>query len=66
MQQTILTQQQLDALATTQEDTQISACMAQAGCSAPAVAAQEFDELKKAYAILTDKSARGALDDCLE
>eukprot|EP00882_Tetradesmus_deserticola_P009183 GHRQ01009685.1.p1 GENE.GHRQ01009685.1~~GHRQ01009685.1.p1 ORF type:complete len:127 (+),score=50.68 GHRQ01009685.1:216-596(+) len=28
-------------------------------------AAQEFDELKKAYAILTDKSARGALDDCL-
>jgi hypothetical protein len=31
-----------------------------------AVAAQEFDELKKAYAILTDKSARAALDDCLE
>lgn len=29
-------------------------------------AAQEFDELKKAYAILSDKSARGALDDYLE
>lgn len=29
-------------------------------------AAREFDELKKAYAILSDKSARGALDDYLE
>jgi DnaJ-class molecular chaperone len=29
-------------------------------------AAQEFDELKKAYAILTDKSTRGALDEYLE
>lgn len=29
-------------------------------------AAQEFDELKKAYAILCDKAARGALDDYLE
>lgn len=30
------------------------------------LAAQEFDELKKAYAILSDKAARGALDDYLE
>ncbi|KAF8065588.1 hypothetical protein HT031_003189 [Scenedesmus sp. PABB004] len=29
-------------------------------------AAQEFDELKKAYAVLSDKAARGALDEFLD
>lgn len=29
-------------------------------------AARKFDEVQKAYAILCDKSARGALDDYLE
>lgn len=40
--------------------------LAHAACWPFGTAAQEFDELKKAYAILSDKSARGALDDYLE
>jgi DnaJ-class molecular chaperone len=61
--QTISAHYLLEAPPTTYGNT---ALWSHALCSAPAVAAQEFDELKKAYAILTDKSARAALDDCLE